>query len=857
MRVHSSFCVLFSVVLLCVSFCDCALVSLSEYLNKLTVSVPSISFQAYGISVNASQISAGNISVKNILAGLVNRSPNSSSSFSSSSASSASSSSLLPMINVTIDGISITASATWSVDFNNSDYNAFDLHHNGNFTAVIANTSATLLVMLEPSKFEKKPEGNENGCNVTVPSVITVDDCSSYVNIDSILFTAEDPDFQDFLVQSTPKLINFVEKALNTFALCEIAAEVLEGSVSNIIKEQVIEKYIIPYSSCNNEKTASSSSSSSGYSSLQQPSLEKVNSVLSSDDSLAMGSNEFPNEITQDYSDILNLQTSPLIDALAVFADFLKIDGKMPINHIANLLTSYSGNYSLNIPFEEQLNSYLNLKLDSIFIGGINTFKIFNVLKAISEYDLFNRIALKRLFFTANTAIGITLPSIISFPLDQSSDYSNTIEEKIAISADVSDIDITADIRLMLKKQFVDSLTIDQIIDMDCIKTIFANGTAISSLFGTATINSASLAFIEPSISEDGSEPRDYTLERELFSAASVAVQFAINSLHDNLPAVLLGAMELARTFVNDVEINQNLLSNQTCAPKLLEGNSPNDLFQTQLVIVIAITLFASAAILIRTYMRLVLKKGNLKEFKDSFYQNGSFSAEGLFLDLTGSESINRPSNRSSDNIVGEAEMQDLSNHNTGSALHIPFSVLISSSESVSLFAHPKVSNWLRLFVPLAIVVDLSLLLVANFSKDASVFARVQLQGEESSEIMYYAYNFQMLKAASDLWKSGALFLAFLIVILSFAFSYIKLIVMLFVWFVPSTLIGKTKRRNILLIIGLFILFHKTISFLTYCYYFYYRIFWETYITLCFIGYNDGNWLENCSSLPKLFCFCF
>ena len=402
MRVHSSFCVLFSVVLLCVSFCDCALVSLSEYLNKLTVSVPSISFQAYGISVNASQISAGNISVKNILAGLVNRSPN---SFSSSSASASSpSSSLLPMINVTIDGISITASATWSVDFNNSDYNAFDLHHNGNFTAVIANTSATLLVMLEPSKFEKKPEGNENGCNVTVPSVITVDDCSSYVNIDSILFTAEDPDFQDFLVQSTPKLINFVEKALNTFALCEIAAEVLEGSVSNIIKEQVIEKYIIPYSSCNNEKTASSSSSSSGYSSLQQPSLEKVNSVLNSDDSLAMGSNEFPNEITQDYSDILNLQTSPLIDALAVFADFLKIDGKMPINHIANLLTSYSGfifsffhffhffifhfigNYSLNIPFEEQLNSYLNLKLDSIFIGGINTFKIFNVLKVFENY---------------------------------------------------------------------------------------------------------------------------------------------------------------------------------------------------------------------------------------------------------------------------------------------------------------------------------------------------------------------------------------------------------------------------------------------------------------------------------------
>ena len=115
--------------------------------------------------------------------------------------------------------------------------------------------------------------------------------------------------------------------------------------------------------------------------------------------------------------------------------------------------------------------------------------------------------------------------------------------------------------------------------------------------------------------------------------------------------------------------------------------------------------------------------------------------------------------------------------------------------EGCSLFLHPKVPLFWRIFIPLAIISTMALFISSNSGTGASVFVvfkvgrRIQIPS---------LFDFGLINSVRDMWKAKTYALSIMVAVFSGIWPYVKLLLMLILFVLPSSILNKRQRAKYL-----------------------------------------------------------
>ena len=115
-----------------------------------------------------------------------------------------------------------------------------------------------------------------------------------------------------------------------------------------------------------------------------------------------------------------------------------------------------------------------------------------------------------------------------------------------------------------------------------------------------------------------------------------------------------------------------------------------------------------------------------------------------------------------------------------------------------SLFLNPNISIFWRIFIPLAILLNITMFISSNSGLGASVYVILYFQKRIEIPSLF---DFGLINSVTDMWKAKVYPLSILIAFFSGIWPYLKLILMLISFITPSSLINKNKRSTILMIL--------------------------------------------------------
>eukprot|EP00948_MAST-09A_sp_MAST-9A-sp1_P001989 g1989.t1 len=123
-------------------------------------------------------------------------------------------------------------------------------------------------------------------------------------------------------------------------------------------------------------------------------------------------------------------------------------------------------------------------------------------------------------------------------------------------------------------------------------------------------------------------------------------------------------------------------------------------------------------------------------------------------------------------------------------------SPLIKETTSLFLSAN-AIPTLVRYSIPVILLINCGFFLSGHLSLGATVDIRLQLAGENITISSFF--TFSMAQSTIDMWKAGAYPLAVLIIIFSGLWPYIKMFMMIFLWFAPPTWCAPSSRGTMFL----------------------------------------------------------
>lgn len=115
-------------------------------------------------------------------------------------------------------------------------------------------------------------------------------------------------------------------------------------------------------------------------------------------------------------------------------------------------------------------------------------------------------------------------------------------------------------------------------------------------------------------------------------------------------------------------------------------------------------------------------------------------------------------------------------------------------ARTTSLFRSRAVPVFAKVCVPLVLFANAALFLTGHLAIGATVDIVLRL-GDDTFNMPAYV-TFSIAQSTIDMYNSGAVFLAYVVVIFSGAWPYIKLLAMLFLWFAPAYVVRPDNRGS-------------------------------------------------------------
>lgn len=122
---------------------------------------------------------------------------------------------------------------------------------------------------------------------------------------------------------------------------------------------------------------------------------------------------------------------------------------------------------------------------------------------------------------------------------------------------------------------------------------------------------------------------------------------------------------------------------------------------------------------------------------------------------------------------------------------------LDDGDELPPLALDPNISVLVRYGVPVLLLLNIALFISSNTSVGANIYLVLQF-GEHHIQTPSL-FTFSLGNTVRDMWHAGVYPLALLIAILSGAWPYLKLLIMLYCWFIPTKFLSAKRRESMLM----------------------------------------------------------
>ena len=476
--------------------------------------------------------------------------------------------------------------------------------------------------------------------------------------------------------------------------------------------------------------------------------------------------------ITLKEEDIADIRKSSLISAVGYFFNkLIGADGPLDINSLVNIITRDTGIiqlhefYNKSIHFELNITDkndtslgYLDIGLEDLNISGLNTFKNFTILEPYDKILLYSNTYLQNLTIDIIISLKMKLDTISGFKGNETILY-----EKAYLRTNLINNTLKGFIQLPVNNKKSIKYSDKECLTLDCITDLAdSNGTGI-----TAFSLNETFTYIILDIVQKGS------LENDLEDTIDKIINLFISNFDDKIP-LFINAL-LNNTVINLVnEKINNYLYSTSCPGLPDEDDSEINKLITSIAFISAFFLFIIIIFFpyilgkacksdSNTINKMEVKIATLSESKNEkgYYIEPQYCFPGISIQC-----------------IKELGRID--------------------PVGASLFLHPQISLFWKIFIPLAIVCTIALFISSNSGTGASVYIAFQVGRRIQIPSLF---DFGLINSVRDMWKAGAYILSVFVAVFSGIWPYLKLLLMIISFVLPTSLYSESKRAKILRIL--------------------------------------------------------
>ncbi len=464
----------------------------------------------------------------------------------------------------------------------------------------------------------------------------------------------------------------------------------------------------------------------------------------------------------------VDLRKSPIIDSLRFLLDhFTGVDGPLSFNHLFSIISNGTGEVHLHEFYDKKIkfnfnvsdtsnNTLCNIEmgLNDLNISGLNTWTGF---QALIPNEL-SPIRLDSFTNLSELVINITFSIKVSIKNDSMiiSSYADLYEEA-NLHANLTNNTLMAQMQLPSSSGKLAAYTNKDCLNLDCIVDLAdPNGTGIIYLNLNETFNNIIITGKEGDLEEDIDNLIDDLIKLFLDNYKSKFPIFLNAILNSTL-------IDLANNYTRDYLF-------KTVCPNIPDpDNGEINVPMTTLAISGALFLF-----FIIIFFPYIIGNG-CKKIVEQVRLPSQNEIENI-------SNISRPSTASYACSCGCSDwIKEFGR---------------TDSEGASLFLNPNISLFWRLFIPLGILLNISMFISSNSATGASVYILLTFGRKIKVPSLF---DFGLINSVTEMWKAKVYPLSIIIAFFSGIWPYLKLIFMLVSFITPTSILKKRKRESILL----------------------------------------------------------
>ena len=469
--------------------------------------------------------------------------------------------------------------------------------------------------------------------------------------------------------------------------------------------------------------------------------------------------------------DISDIKKSALINAVGFLLNkLIGVDGPLNINKLVNIITQNTGIVQLHEFYNKSINFEFNLtdkndtslgnigiSLEDLNISGLNTWKNFTALEPYDKILLYSYTYLKNLTIDIIISIKMKLDTASGLKANE-----KTLYEKIYLRGNLINNKLEGFIQLPVNNKKSNYYTNKECLTLDCITDLAdQNGTGITEFSLDENFTYIIFDIFQKS-----------SLENDLEDTINKLVGLFVSNFDDKIP-LFINAF-LNKTGINFVNEKINNYLESTSCPTLPDpDDSEIDKNITSIAFISAFCLF-----IILIFFPYILGKARKKE--------------------NNKEQINNK-------IAIISESKDEKGYYIEPQYCMP-SISIQCIKELgrtdpigaSLFLHPNIPLFWRIFIPLAIICTIALFISSNSGTGASVYIAFQIGRRIQIPSLF---DFGLINSVRDMWKAGAYILSVFVAVFSGIWPYLKLLLMIISFVLPTSLYSERNRAKILRIL--------------------------------------------------------
>jgi len=485
--------------------------------------------------------------------------------------------------------------------------------------------------------------------------------------------------------------------------------------------------------------------------------------------------------------EMVDLHTSPIIDTgRFLFEKFIGVEGKFNLSYIVDIFSKGTGilrlkelyNSTLEFPIPiDALNATLTLGIDDVILEGLKTWREFSLLNPIegSNVKLYSHTDLEFLAITLSWYI------VVDVEGDMLSFGGETLAENATFYVKLLNNILDFYLQLASYNNLAQNYSNKMCMNTSCMEALISGDSTGMYNF------SINMTFENISLTADKGD-----LEEDFRNLINNVVKMFVENYKHAIPPFVNGLVMRYVPLLND--LIGDLLADAYC-----EDDPDEEIIEVDVPVTVGSVGGASvltALLMLLPCSGLIMKKKSVPDEDEEAAKEGcemsdlaTSYVEGADVAAgAGAAAAAAPKKKSKDDkymfkqiTCGGSKMREF----------------LRIDEKASLFLDPRLSLPTRVIIPLLLFCTIAIFLSANTGVGASVFVVMTL-GAARDVTLPSLFDFGLINTIVDMWTAEVYPLSILVAFFSGIWPYLKVVLMILCWFLP-TKIFSVKSRGLML----------------------------------------------------------